>query len=122
MSVNTTNSGEARPDSGIITEEEIASQLIAERERLEQAAGLAQPRVRHFRRPEERPFTAEERSGSPSSSAGSPGSTRNLSRLFFTAAATAAKTCPIRILPPITWAGSSVIRHSAIPPISPWAI
>ena len=61
MSVNAMNSGEARPDSGIMTEEEIASQLIAERERLEQAAGLAQPRVRHFRRPEERPFTAEER-------------------------------------------------------------
>src|ERR1039458_10729928 len=44
-----------------MTEEEIASQLIAERERLEQAAGWAQPRLRHFRRPEERPFTAEER-------------------------------------------------------------
>ena len=42
-------------------EEEIASQLIAERKRLEQAAGLAPTRVRHFRRPEERPFTAEER-------------------------------------------------------------
>ena len=42
-----------------MTEEDIASQLIAERERLEQAAGLA--RVRHFRRPEERPFTAAER-------------------------------------------------------------
>ncbi|MGA8313566.1 MAG: hypothetical protein WB755_26315 [Terriglobales bacterium] len=44
-----------------MTEEEIASQVIAQRERLEQATGWAQPRVRHFRRPEERPFTAEER-------------------------------------------------------------
>ena len=122
MSVNAMNSGEARPDGGIITEEEIASQLIAERERLEQAAGLALPQVRHFHRPEERPFMAEERRGSPSSSAGSPGSTRNLSSRFFTAAATVAKTCPIRILPPITWDGSSVTRHSAIPPISRWAI
>ena len=61
MSFSAMDSGEARPDSGIMTEEEIASRLIAERERLELAAGLAQPRIRHFRRPEERPFTAEER-------------------------------------------------------------
>jgi len=61
MSSNATNSGEAGPGSGIMTEGEIASQLIAERERLEQAAGLAEPQVRHFRRPEERPFTSEER-------------------------------------------------------------
>jgi predicted nucleotide-binding protein (sugar kinase/HSP70/actin superfamily) len=61
MSFNAMNSGEARADFGFMTEEEIASQLIAERERLELAAGLAQPRIQHFRRPEERPFTAEER-------------------------------------------------------------
>jgi hypothetical protein len=59
MSVNAMNSREARSDGGIITEEEVASQRIAERERLEQAAGLA--KVRHFHRPEERPFIAEER-------------------------------------------------------------
>jgi len=61
MSSNAMNSGEARPDNGITTEEAITFQLIAERQRLEQAAGLAQPRVRHFHRPEERPFIAEER-------------------------------------------------------------
>ena len=61
MSFKAMNSGEARPDSGIMTEEEITSRLTAERERLEQAAGLAEPQVRHFRRPEERPFTSEER-------------------------------------------------------------
>ena len=61
MSRNTTSAGEDRLDSGIIHEEDIASQLLAERERLEQAAGLAQPQVRHFRRPVERPFTGEER-------------------------------------------------------------
>jgi len=44
-----------------MTEEKIASQLIAERQRLEQAAGLAEVRVRQFHRPEERPFIAEER-------------------------------------------------------------
>jgi hypothetical protein len=42
------------------SEEEIASQLIAERRRLEEAAGMAEVQVQHFRRPEERP-TAEER-------------------------------------------------------------
>ncbi len=61
MSLNTTNSGAARADSRVMTEEQIAAQLIAERERLEQAADLAQPPIRHFRRPEERSFTAEER-------------------------------------------------------------
>ncbi|MFY9909218.1 MAG: hypothetical protein WCF22_18280 [Candidatus Sulfotelmatobacter sp.] len=61
MSLSAMNSSEASPDRGIITEEEIASQLIAERKRLEQAAGMAQVQVQHFRRPEERPFTAEER-------------------------------------------------------------
>jgi predicted nucleotide-binding protein (sugar kinase/HSP70/actin superfamily) len=44
-----------------MTEEEITSRLLAERKRLEQAAGLSEKRVQHFRRPEERPFTAEER-------------------------------------------------------------
>jgi len=61
MSVNAFTSGEARPEGGIMTEEKIASQLIAERQRLEQAAGLAEVRVRQFHRPEERPFIAEER-------------------------------------------------------------
>jgi len=63
MSRNATSSGKARLESGIVHEEDedIASQLLAERERLEQAAGLAQPQVRHFRRPVERPFTGEER-------------------------------------------------------------
>jgi predicted nucleotide-binding protein (sugar kinase/HSP70/actin superfamily) len=46
----------------IMTEEEIALHLIAERKRLEQEAGFPAPSVRHFRRPEERPFTADERS------------------------------------------------------------
>jgi hypothetical protein len=61
MSVNAMNSREARSDGGIITEEEVASQRIAERERLEQSAGLAKVRVRQFHRPAERPFIAEER-------------------------------------------------------------
>ncbi|MGD1081489.1 MAG: hypothetical protein ABR881_24470 [Candidatus Sulfotelmatobacter sp.] len=61
MSFHATNSGEARRGSGTMTEEEIASQLVAERGRLEQEAGLAQPSARHFRRPEERSFTGEER-------------------------------------------------------------
>jgi len=61
MLFNATNCCEASTDSRIITEEEITAQLTAERERLEQAAGLVQPQIRHFRRPEERPFTAEER-------------------------------------------------------------
>ena len=43
MSFNAMNSGEAPADSGVMTEEEIASQLIAKRDRLE-PAGLAQPR------------------------------------------------------------------------------
>jgi predicted nucleotide-binding protein (sugar kinase/HSP70/actin superfamily) len=59
MSRNAMNCGEAGSERGVITEEQIASQLIAERRRLEQAAGRV--RVQHFRRPEERPFTAEER-------------------------------------------------------------
>ena len=59
MSLNAMNSCEASPDREVITEEKIASQLLAERRRLEQAAGMAQ--VQHFHRPEERPFTAEER-------------------------------------------------------------
>ena len=61
MLFNATNCCEASTDSRIITEEEITAQLTAERERLEQAAGLVQPQIRHFRCPEERPFTAEER-------------------------------------------------------------
>jgi len=61
MSVNAFTSGEARPEGGIMTEEKIASQLIAERQRLEQVAGLAEVRVQQFHRPEERPFIAEER-------------------------------------------------------------
>jgi len=42
MSLKAMNSGEASPDRGIITEEEIASQLIAERRLLEQAADCAE--------------------------------------------------------------------------------
>lgn len=61
MSSNTMNSGEARPEREVIPEERIASQLIAERRRLEQAAGIVPVQAQHFRRPEERPFTAEER-------------------------------------------------------------
>ena len=61
MKFNAMNPSAAGPDRVIMTEQEIASQLIEERERLEQAAGLTQPPVRHFRRPEERPFTADER-------------------------------------------------------------
>jgi predicted nucleotide-binding protein (sugar kinase/HSP70/actin superfamily) len=61
MSSNTMNSGDTGPDRGVITEEEIASKLIAERRRLEQAAGVVPVQVQHFRRPEERSFTAEER-------------------------------------------------------------
>ncbi len=61
MTFNTMSSGESSPNIGSMTEEEIASQLLAERERLERAAGLARPQKQHFRRPEERPFTAEER-------------------------------------------------------------
>ncbi len=61
MSFNAIISQGASSETGFMTEDEIASQLIAERERLEQAAGLVQARVQHFRRPVERPFTAEER-------------------------------------------------------------
>ena len=61
MTFHTMNSGESGPDVGAITEEDIASQLIAERARLEKAAGLERTEKRHFRRPEEPPFTAEER-------------------------------------------------------------
>ncbi len=61
MTFHTMNSGESSPNIGTITEEEIASRLIAERERLERAGGVAQPQIQHFHRPEERPFTAEER-------------------------------------------------------------
>jgi predicted nucleotide-binding protein (sugar kinase/HSP70/actin superfamily) len=61
MTVNTMNSGEATPNTGAMTEEKITSLLTAERERLEQASGLAQAHRQHFQRPEERPFTAEER-------------------------------------------------------------
>jgi predicted nucleotide-binding protein (sugar kinase/HSP70/actin superfamily) len=42
-------------------EEEIAHRVSAERLRLMQAAGLLEKPVEHFRRPTERPFTAEER-------------------------------------------------------------
>ena len=48
-------------DSEIVHEEAVASQLRAERDRLERAAGLAPSQILHFRRPEERPFTADER-------------------------------------------------------------
>ena len=44
MTVNTMSSGESSPKLETMTEEEIASQLIAERQRLQQAAGLAQRR------------------------------------------------------------------------------
>jgi hypothetical protein len=51
------------PDSPLAppVEEEIASCMAAERLRLLQAAGLLEKPVEHFRRPVERPFTAEER-------------------------------------------------------------
>jgi predicted nucleotide-binding protein (sugar kinase/HSP70/actin superfamily) len=42
-------------------EEEIARRVSAERLRLRQAAGLLERPIEHFRRPAERPFTAEER-------------------------------------------------------------
>jgi len=42
-------------------EEEIARSLAAEKGRLIQIAGLLEPPIQHFRRPAERPFTAEER-------------------------------------------------------------
>jgi predicted nucleotide-binding protein (sugar kinase/HSP70/actin superfamily) len=42
-------------------EEEIARRVSAERLRLVQAAGLLEKPIEHFRRPVERPFTAEER-------------------------------------------------------------
>lgn len=42
-------------------EEEIQRRLAAERARLRQQAGLDRPVASHFRRPVERPFTAEER-------------------------------------------------------------
>jgi len=44
-----------------LVEEEIARRVAAEKSRLEQAAGLVEPPIQHFRRPVERPFTAEER-------------------------------------------------------------
>ncbi len=61
MPCNAPNSSDARLVSEIIHEEDIASELRAERDRLEQSVGLAPPQVRHFRRPVERPFTGEER-------------------------------------------------------------
>jgi len=61
MTFNATDLGAAGPKGPIATEEVIAAQLAAERERLERAVGLARPEVRHFRRPVEQPFTAEER-------------------------------------------------------------
>jgi predicted nucleotide-binding protein (sugar kinase/HSP70/actin superfamily) len=50
-------------DSAIpsLVEEEIARRVDRERLRLVQAAGLLEPPIQHFRRPAERPFTAEER-------------------------------------------------------------
>ena len=42
-------------------EEEIARRVSAERLRLMRAAGLLEEPIEHFRRPTERPFTAEER-------------------------------------------------------------
>jgi len=44
-----------------LEEEEIARRVAAERSRLAQAAGLLEKPIEHFRRPMERPFTAEER-------------------------------------------------------------
>ena len=108
MTVNTMNSGESSPHIGTMTEEEIASQLIAERKRLEQAAGLAEARrYSTFDAPRSGPSPPRNASGSPSSSAGSRGSMKNLSKLSFMAAAIAAKACPIRALPPIILAGNS---------------
>ncbi len=44
-----------------LVEDEIARRVAAERLRLEQAAGILEKPIQHFRRPTERPFTAEER-------------------------------------------------------------
>jgi len=54
---------ESAPDSTIssLVEEDIARSVAAERARLVQAAGLLETPIEHFRRPVERPFTAEER-------------------------------------------------------------
>jgi predicted nucleotide-binding protein (sugar kinase/HSP70/actin superfamily) len=41
--------------------ERVEKLLAAERRRLEEQAGLTRPNIRHFHRPVERPFTAEER-------------------------------------------------------------
>jgi len=51
------------PDSTIpsLVDEEIARSVTAERLRLVQIAGLLETPIQHFRRPVERPFTAEER-------------------------------------------------------------
>src|SRR5213594_3670366 len=43
----------------LVADEEISQQLAAERDRLRREAGFSQPR--HFHRPVERAFTAEER-------------------------------------------------------------
>ncbi len=58
MSSAIDSAGSALPPLG---EEEIARRVLAERSRLEQAAGLAEKPIEHFHRPLERPFTAEER-------------------------------------------------------------
>ena len=47
--------------SNIATDAILARQLVAERARLEQEFGITKIPVQHFRRPEERNFTAEER-------------------------------------------------------------
>jgi len=51
------------PDATIpsLVEEDIARRVAAERLRLAHAAGLIETPIQHFRRPAERPFTAEER-------------------------------------------------------------
>ncbi len=58
MSSAIDSAGSALPPLG---EEEIARRVLAERLRLEQAAGLVEKPIEHFHRPLERPFTAEER-------------------------------------------------------------
>jgi predicted nucleotide-binding protein (sugar kinase/HSP70/actin superfamily) len=58
MSSAMNSAGSALPPLG---EEEIARRVLAERSRLEQAAGLVEKPIEHFHRPLERPFTAEER-------------------------------------------------------------
>ena len=111
------SAGSALPPLG---EEEIARRVLAERSRLEQAAGLAEKPVEHFHRPLERPFTAEERDR-VTISAALPGNTSASSRPCFAAAAIASRCCQ-----PPTWplsrpARSMATTASAILLTSPWA-